>query len=109
MCVAVSVDRSPLDSTPSTVFDWGGLEERPDAAYSLCMSLKDRMREVIFEADTPEGHRFDVILLWLIVLSVIIVSLESISSVRVEWGTWLYGMEWALTAVFTVEYLLRLW
>ena len=72
-------------------------------------SLRARVHEVIFEADTPAGHRFDVILLWLIFISVLTVSLESVASIRQEWGGHLRVLEWGLTIIFTVEYALRLW
>ncbi len=62
---------------------------------------------MIFEADTPAGHRFDVLLLWLILLSVGAVMLESIAGIEARWGTALRVLEWGLTALFTVEYLLR--
>lgn len=63
---------------------------------------------VIFGADTPAGKFFDVVLLWSIVLSVICVFLESISSIRAEYGTLLITAEWIFTAIFTVEYVLRI-
>ena len=73
------------------------------------MSLKARFHEIIFEADTKAGHAFDVALLWLIFLSVVVVSLESVTWIRAEWGDWLYALEWILTIIFTLEYLVRLW
>ena len=73
------------------------------------MSVKAQVRGIIFDSDTPAGHRFDVALIWLILLSVVTVSLESVSTIRADWGDWLYGVEWALTLVFTLEYILRIW
>ena len=66
------------------------------------------MYEVIFEADTPAGKLFDVVLIWLIIASVLTVMLESVQSVRAEHGLALRTAEWVFTALFTVEYLLRL-
>ena len=40
-----------------------------------------RLHTVIFEADTPAGKRFDVALLWAILLSVGAVLVESVASV----------------------------
>ena len=63
-----------------------------------------------FDSDTPAGHRFDVALIWLILLSVVTVSLEKAEApFEPTWGDWLYGVEWALTLVFTLEYILRIW
>lgn len=74
----------------------------PEPAWRL------RLHEVIFEADTPAGRGFDVALLVAISLSVFIVLLESVGSIRDSYGPLLYGIEWALTGLFTVEYVLRL-
>jgi len=67
-----------------------------------------RLHEIIFEADTPAGRLFDFALLWLILLSVATVVLESVRGVREQYGNLLYGLEWLFTLLFTVEYLLRL-
>jgi len=67
-----------------------------------------RLNEIIFEADTTAGRRFDVTLLWLILLSVVAVMAESVASTQARWGELLRIIEWSLTALFTVEYLLRL-
>lgn len=62
---------------------------------------------MVFEADTPAGKAFDVVLLWAIVASVVVAVVDSVASVRQQLGTALTVAEWALTAAFTVEYLLR--
>ena len=71
-------------------------------------SWRTRLHTVIFEADTPAGKRFDVALLWAIVLSVLVVLVESVASVRaaLEWE--LHLLELVFTGLFTVEYILRL-
>jgi len=66
------------------------------------------LHEVIFEADTPAGKAFDVVLLAAIVLSVVAVMLESVADIRADWGTQLLAIEWALTILFTLEYVVRL-
>ena len=70
--------------------------------------LRSRLHEIIFEADTPAGKAFDVALLVCILISVVTVSLESVASIRDEFGALLRAIEWILTALFTVEYFLRL-
>lgn len=70
--------------------------------------LRARLHEVIFEADTPAGRAFDLLLLLAIVASVIVVMLESVASVRARAGPELRALEWGFTILFTVEYLLRL-
>ncbi len=67
-----------------------------------------RLHELIFEADTREGKIFDLILLSCIIASVIAVALESVAEVRDSYGPTLRALEWLFTALFTVEYVLRL-
>ncbi|MCP3924298.1 MAG: ion transporter [Desulfobacterales bacterium] len=66
------------------------------------------LHEVIFEADTPVGKGFDVLLIVCILASVVAVMLDSIGAVQSDYGSLLYGIEWLFTIIFTVEYLLRL-
>lgn len=71
--------------------------------------FKRRLWEIIFEAETPGGKLFDVVLLCLIFLSVITVMLETVVAVKLRYGRVLNIAEWGFTIVFTIEYLLRLW
>ncbi|MCB0532974.1 MAG: ion transporter [Lewinellaceae bacterium] len=75
------------------------------------ISLKQRsyLRRVIFKTDTPEGKKFDTILILLIFASVIAVILETISEFhKSNW--WIFFiLEWLFTLIFTVEYILRLY
>ena len=70
--------------------------------------LRARLHEVIFEADTPAGRAFDLLLLLAITASVIVVMLESVAAIRMRAGPTLLALEWGFTVLFTVEYLLRL-
>jgi voltage-gated potassium channel len=72
-------------------------------------SQKEKLHEVIFEADTPAGKAFDVVLLLLIALSVLVVMLESIKDLHDRYYQIFYILEWGFTIVFTIEYLLRLY
>ena len=69
---------------------------------------RDTLHEIIFEADTPAGKAFDIILLILILVSTLSVILESVAEVRNAVGPLLLIVEWAITLIFTVEYVLRL-
>jgi voltage-gated potassium channel len=71
--------------------------------------IRARLHEIIFEADTPEGRMFDLLLLIAILSSVIVVLLESVPSVRAETGPILRAFEWGFTVLFTLEYILRLY
>ncbi len=72
-------------------------------------SLRQQCRLIIFEAETPAGKAFDVILIISILLSVLAVMLASVPGVRSEWSVELQSTEWFFTILFTIEYLLRLW
>jgi len=72
-------------------------------------NLRENLREIIFEADTPAGKAFDVALLILISLSVFAVMLDSVPSIHQNWGAVLLFFEWGFTIVFTIEYLLRIY
>jgi len=76
--------------------------------YSPTPHWKRKLHEVIFEADTPGGKAFDIALLIAIVLSVAAVLLESVVEVRAQYGAQLRTLEWGLTILFTMEYVLRL-
>jgi voltage-gated potassium channel len=69
---------------------------------------QDRLFRILFEADTPAGKAFDVALIALIAVSVLAVMLESVAPIRARWGDALRRLEWAITALFTLEYGLRL-
>jgi voltage-gated potassium channel len=71
-------------------------------------SWRGRLRRIIFEAETPAGRAFDVALLVTILVSVLAVVLESVAAVREAHGTALRALEWTVTLLFTVEYVLRL-
>ena len=69
---------------------------------------RGRLYRIIFEHDTPGGRAFDVALLAAIGLSVLAVMLESVPEVSRRYGAALVAAEWAFTALFTIEYVLRL-
>lgn len=70
--------------------------------------LRSRLYEIVFESDTREGRYFDLALLILILLSIIVVMLESVANVRVNYSRELRVVEWVVTTIFTLEYILRL-
>ncbi len=72
------------------------------------LSWRGTLHEVIFEADTPAGKAFDVALIVSILLSVLTVMMDSVTTFREAHGAWLFSAEWIFTGLFSVEYLLRL-
>ena len=73
------------------------------------MTLRDKLRIIIFEADTKAGRGFDVTLIGMILLSVLTVMLDSVPQINAKYGQQLYYAEWFFTVLFTVEYAVRLW
>ncbi len=67
-----------------------------------------RLNRIIFGIDTRGGRQFDIGLLLLILVSVVVVMLESVAEIRQDWGLLLWRMELGLTLLFTIEYVLRL-
>ena len=70
---------------------------------------RQRLYIIIFESDTPAGRRFDTALLLAILASLGVVMLDSIESVHARHRDLLNALEWAFTALFGLEYLLRLY
>lgn len=69
---------------------------------------RTNLHDIIYEADTPLGKMFDLILLILILLSVIFVMMESVSSIDAKFHRFLYIGEWVITIFFTFEYIARI-
>jgi len=72
-------------------------------------NIRHSLHEIIFEADTPAGKLFDVLLILSIMVSVVLVMLDSVSSIQQSYGHLLYFGEWLFTILFTIEYILRLY
>lgn len=70
---------------------------------------KEKLHEIIFEADTPKGKAFDVALLILIFLSLIVVMLESVDYIRETYHYLLFTLEWIFTIAFSIEYFIRIY
>jgi len=81
------------------------MKEKPPENFS---PLRERIHEIIFEADTREGKRFDIALFSAIFLSVIVVMLETVPFLHEHYGQFFLTIEWLLTIFFTIEYFLRL-
>ena len=66
------------------------------------------LHDIIFEAETPIGKAFDVVLLWTIVISIGAVMLESVQSIEQEYGYILRIVEWFFTILFSLEFIFRI-
>jgi voltage-gated potassium channel len=72
-------------------------------------NLRNKLYKIIFKSDTPAGKGFDVLLIISILLSVVVVMLDSVQYYNNKYGDILYIMEWIFTLLFTVEYFLRIY
>ncbi len=67
-----------------------------------------RLHEIIFEADTRAGRLFDIVLIISIFISVAVTMLSSVENIRNQWFAVFRVVEWILTVLFTLEYILRI-
>jgi voltage-gated potassium channel len=74
----------------------------------IAKNWKDKLYIIIFEAETSRGKLFDMTLIWAIVLSIVVICLESIKSVKADYGNLFFILEWMFTGFFTIEYILRI-
>jgi voltage-gated potassium channel len=70
--------------------------------------IRRRLHIIIYGSDTYLGKLFDLILIIAIATSVFVVMLDSIASLRIEYGTIFWSLEWFFTGLFTFEYLIRI-
>lgn len=76
--------------------------------HAVVTGWRAKIHRIIYEADTPAGKAFDVGLIIAIVVSVLTAMLLSVESVADRYGDALYAVEWVVTILFTIEYILRL-
>jgi len=73
------------------------------------MTLRRKLYIIVFLSNTKPGKRFDLLLLWAILLSVFTVVLESVPSLGGQYPGWFDGIEWVFTFLFSAEYVVRIW
>ena len=71
-------------------------------------SLREKIKIIIFGTNTPAGKLFDLVLIISILLSVILVMLDSVIELSEKYGTIFKRAELIFTILFTLEYLLRM-
>ena len=72
-------------------------------------ALREKLRIIIFQSDTPLGKVFDIALLCCIVASILIVILESLQGMPPKAKLTFTVLEYVFTFFFTLEYLCRLY
>lgn len=71
--------------------------------------LKERLYSTIFGHDTREGKLFDMVLIYTILISVVVVILDSVNALSEQYSDYFRVVEWTLTVFFTIEYGLRVY
>ncbi|HLV42067.1 MAG TPA: ion transporter [Brumimicrobium sp.] len=67
-----------------------------------------KVQEVIYGTYTRAGKTFDILLLIVILISIIVVMLESVSYLNLKYKLTFVSIEWVITGLFTIEYILRI-
>ena len=82
----------------------------PDGSTRLPdLTPRAKLAKIIFDADTPAGKIYDIALLIVIAASVVVAMLDSVSGIEATRGRVLSLLEWILTALFTLDYLVRIY
>jgi voltage-gated potassium channel len=71
--------------------------------------LRRDVYHVIFESDTRAGRLFDQLLIYTVLLSILVVILDSVPSIAARHGKLFNVLEWGFTLLFSIEYLARLY
>lgn len=77
-------------------------------AKSKLDTIRQKIYIVIYGVNTPSGKLFDIALLFFIILSVVVIMLETIPSIDIRFHKELHILEWIFTVLFTLEYALRI-
>lgn len=98
-----AADRSTEDveASPKSVFERAFLPSRESG-------WRNRWYRLIYHHNAPDERNFDLVLIVAIMASVVVVILDSVTSVKASWHEALFIAEWVFTILFTVEYGLRL-
>ncbi|AWG22320.1 ion transporter [Flavobacterium faecale] len=70
--------------------------------------FKQRAYIIIYGTSTKAGRLFDLILLALILLSVLLVMMETVADFNAQYHSQLILLEWVITVFFSIEYLMRI-
>ena len=85
------------------------MKNQPDETAPIRFApWRKKLWHIIFEHNTPLSKGFDIVLMLAIILSVLVVMLESVVHINNKYGELLLAAEWFFTILFTIEYFLRL-
>ncbi|HMO85493.1 MAG TPA: ion transporter, partial [Lacipirellulaceae bacterium] len=100
---------------PGAFSDPAGMGVPPNGNYygavhpSPEYHMRERLKEIVEQHDTPAGRVFDLVIQALILTSLASFSIETLPRLSPTARSWLAILEVVTVAIFTIEYLLRLW
>ena len=71
-------------------------------------TFRQKVNIIIYGTNTAYGRLFDLVLLSVIVVSLVIVMLETVKDIDAKYHNELIIVEWSITIFFTIEYILRI-
>lgn len=71
-------------------------------------NFRERTRIILYGTNTILGRMFNLVLLGLILLSTLLVMMETVEGIDTKYHRQLIICEWIITAFFTIEYALRI-
>ena len=69
---------------------------------------RKKIYEVVYLSNTKAGKTFDIFLLALILISTVLLMVETIPIINLKYRTEFYYAEFFITLIFTIEYILRI-
>ncbi len=70
--------------------------------------FREQVKIILYGTNTILGRMFDLVLLGLILLSVILIMMETVQGINQKYHSQLIICEWVITVFFTIEYILRI-
>ncbi|WP_026729449.1 ion transporter [Flavobacterium denitrificans] len=70
--------------------------------------FREKVKIILYGTDTILGRMFDLILLGLILLSVLLIMLDTVQGISSKYHDQLLICEWVITIFFSIEYILRI-
>ena len=84
------------------------MSDQKPAQEKKTQTWREQMYEIIFEADTRAGKAFDIVLLIAILMSILVIMLESVKAIDKHHDDKFNIAEWFFTILFTIEYVARI-
>ncbi|MDA6071360.1 ion transporter [Flavobacterium sp. AC] len=70
--------------------------------------FRQKTQIILYGTNTILGRLFDLVLLGLILLSVLLVMMDTVEGINLKYHSYLVICEWVITVFFTIEYILRI-